>query len=42
MPEGVQLIEVAPGVDVQRDVLDRMDFAPIVGELRNYPRELIT
>jgi propionate CoA-transferase len=29
-PEGVALIEVAPGVDVKRDVLDRMGFAPIL------------
>ena len=26
--EGVELIEIAPGVDVQGDVLDRMGFAP--------------
>jgi acyl CoA:acetate/3-ketoacid CoA transferase len=30
---GVELIEVAQGVDVQRDVLDRMAFKPLVGEL---------
>src|SRR5262245_27302987 len=28
--EGLELIEVAPGVDVERDILDRMDFRPIV------------
>jgi propionate CoA-transferase len=28
--EGVTLIEVAEGVDIQRDVLDRMAFAPII------------
>ena len=28
--EGVTLIEVAEGVDVQRDVLDRMAFRPVV------------
>lgn len=28
--EGVALIEVAPGVDVQRDVLDHMAFKPLV------------
>lgn len=27
-PQGVELFEVAPGVDLQRDVLDQMDFAP--------------
>jgi propionate CoA-transferase len=29
---GVTLIEVADGVDVRRDVLDRMGFAPLVAE----------
>jgi acyl CoA:acetate/3-ketoacid CoA transferase len=29
-PQGVELIEFAPGVDLRRDVLDRMGFAPIV------------
>jgi acyl CoA:acetate/3-ketoacid CoA transferase len=28
--EGVELIEHAPGVDIRRDILDRMQFAPIV------------
>ena len=28
--DGLELIEIAPGVDLQRDILDRMDFAPIV------------
>jgi propionate CoA-transferase len=30
MPNGLALSEVAPGIDVKRDVLDRMQFAPIV------------
>ena len=29
---GLELVEVAPGIDVQRDVLDRMAFAPRVAE----------
>ncbi|MFT3803926.1 MAG: acyl CoA:acetate/3-ketoacid CoA transferase [Burkholderiaceae bacterium] len=32
--EGLELTEVAPGVDVQRDILDRMAFAPIVHDPR--------
>jgi propionate CoA-transferase len=28
--EGLELIEVAPGVDVEKDILAKMDFAPIV------------
>jgi propionate CoA-transferase len=33
-PEGLELIEVAPGIDIDRDILAHMDFAPIV----NTPR----
>jgi len=27
-PQGVELFEIAPGIDLQRDVLDQMDFVP--------------
>jgi propionate CoA-transferase len=30
--DGLELIEIAPGVDLQRDILDRMDFAPVMHE----------
>ena len=29
-PDGMHLIEIAPGVDLQTDILDQMDFKPIV------------
>jgi len=29
--DGLELIEIAPGVDLQQDILDRMSFAPRVG-----------
>ena len=32
--EGIQLIEVAPGIDMQKDVLDLMDFEPVIGKVR--------
>jgi propionate CoA-transferase len=35
VPEGLELIEVAPGIDIERDILARMEFAPIV---RGEPR----
>lgn len=29
-PEGLELTEIAPGIDLARDILQQMDFAPIV------------
>lgn len=29
-PDGVMLIEVAPGVDLDRDILSKMDFKPLI------------
>ena len=38
-PEGVELFEIAPGVDLQRDVLDQMGFAPrLAPDIRVMPR----
>ena len=34
--QGLELTEVAPGVDIKRDILDKMDFEPIV----RHPREM--
>ncbi len=33
-PDGVELKEVAPGVDLQRDILDQMEFTPIIREIK--------
>ena len=30
--DGLELIEVAPGIDVEKDILERMPFAPMVGD----------
>lgn len=35
--EGVELVEVAEGVDVRTDVLDRMGFSPIVASVGRMP-----
>ncbi|UWQ53028.1 acyl CoA:acetate/3-ketoacid CoA transferase [Leisingera caerulea] len=29
-PKGLELIEIAPGIDLQRDILDQMEFKPII------------
>ena len=34
VPEGLELTEIAPGIDIDRDVLAHMDFAPIVRNVR--------
>ncbi len=31
-PNGIVLLEAAPGVDIDRDILDHMEFRPIMGE----------
>ncbi|GAB6277432.1 MAG: acyl CoA:acetate/3-ketoacid CoA transferase [Rectinema sp.] len=30
IPEGLELIEVAPGIDIERDILAQMEFKPII------------
>jgi len=34
VPEGLELTEIAPGIDIDRDILAHMDFAPIVRNVR--------
>jgi propionate CoA-transferase len=35
--DGLELVEVAPGVDIERDILAKMDFAPVI---RGTPRPM--
>ncbi len=32
--QGVTLIEIAPGGDLQKDILDQMGFTPIIGDVK--------
>jgi acyl CoA:acetate/3-ketoacid CoA transferase len=36
---GLELVEVAPGIDVGTDILPHMAFAPLIGAVRPMPRE---
>jgi propionate CoA-transferase len=38
--EGVELIEIAPGIDLQSQVLDLMDFTPIMKNVKWMPEKL--
>ncbi len=38
--EGLELVEVAPGIDVQTEVLDRMAFRPVVRDVRPMPARI--
>ena len=48
-PGGLELIEVAPGIDIERDILAHMDFKPIINKpvpmdariFRDEPMELM-
>lgn len=33
-PQGVELIEIAPGVDLEKDILQQMEFKPIIGDYK--------
>ncbi len=30
--QGLELLEIAPGIDLQRDILDKMEFVPIISD----------
>ena len=38
--EGMTLIEVAPGIDIEKDILPNMGFRPIIGNVAAMPQEV--
>ena len=38
--DGVHLTEIAPGIDLQKDVLDQMGFTPIMEDVKIMPEFL--
>ncbi|MHC4124197.1 MAG: acyl CoA:acetate/3-ketoacid CoA transferase, partial [Planctomycetota bacterium] len=38
--KGIELIEVAPGIDVQKQILDLMDFRPVIRQIRPMPSQV--
>lgn len=41
VPDGLQLIEVAPGIEVERDILPWMEFRPLIGEVTTMPASVL-
>ena len=40
--DGLELIELAPGIDLEKQVLAQMDFRPIIGNVRPMPPRVFT
>ena len=36
---GLEIVEVAPGIEIDRDILPHMGFAPRIGPVRPMPAE---
>ncbi len=39
-PKGLELIEVAPGISIEKDILPHMEFTPIIEDVKVFFRFL--
>ncbi|MFM6399469.1 MAG: acyl CoA:acetate/3-ketoacid CoA transferase, partial [Planktothrix sp.] len=37
LDNGLELIEIAPGIEIERDILPLMSFRPLIQKVRNMP-----
>lgn len=42
VPEGIELVEIAPGVDLQKHILDKMEFTPIMKDVKVMDERIFT
>lgn len=41
IPKGLELIEIAPGIDLQKDILEMMEFSPVISpNLKTIPQKV--
>ena len=40
--KGIELTEVAPGIDIDRQVLTNMDFKPVINQVKSMPKEIFS
>jgi len=41
-PQGLELIEIAPGIDIERDILSQMDFTPIINSPKSMSEHIFS
>ena len=42
VPEGIELLEIAPGIDLQKHILDKMEFTPIMKDVKVMDERIFT
>ena len=42
VPGGMELLEIAPGIDLQKHILDKMEFTPIMNDVKVMDKKIFT